>query len=152
MSDKGFSFFIRDKLEDICQKEYIEFKSTNLVLDIITFTSLGDEVKALQSLRSSQKVLQRCFWSKSKAQEMLFEIWRACFIYAKIDLDHYGGSNCFLYHEVFDEIHTTIVSNNLHLHTNSSALKNYLDDVKKNMRNLSESINNRLKDRHIKFV
>ena len=152
MSDKGFSFMIRDKLKDICQKEYIEFKSTNLVLDIITFTSLGDEARALQSLRSSQKLLDRCMFARKKAQEMLFEIWRACFIYAKIDLDHYGGSNGFLYHEVFDEIHSTIVTNHLHHYNNKAALSNYIEDVIKNMKTLSESINDRIKKENIKFV
>ena len=113
--DQEFSFEIRDHLKKLCDEErltdlfYVRNVNNRLennnvlqkldvyqvLIDLITYCSMGDKEEAVKSLHLSNQFLDACVdflwtldseWTKGIGTELLLEIWKLHFIDTKYHL------------------------------------------------------------------
>ena len=101
--DRGFDYILRDKLRQHCKENHIylnigifpanqkyQGSRHDLVLDMITYSSMGNWDQAVKSVQESFKFLRTYnrFVLDCSGFLLMFEVWKNCFIRAKYSLEH----------------------------------------------------------------
>ena len=104
VTDRGFDYVLRDKLKKHCMENnlYLHCSGMNskhdLIIDLITYSSMGDLNQALKSAEETNKFLNTMpqivnIWGlNQRKSRMMLEVWRNCFIRIKLALEHTGLS------------------------------------------------------------
>ena len=104
VTDRGFDYVLRDKLKKHCMEKnlYLHCSGMNskhdLIIDLITYSSMGDLNQALRSAEETNKFLNTMpqfvnIWGlNQRKSRMMLEVWRNCFIRIKLALEHTGLS------------------------------------------------------------
>ena len=99
MEDKEFSFYLRDKLSKYCDDNAILLslskpKNHPILMDMIVYSSLGDEEQGMENIKETYNFLmayqRQMFWGMwgvNRADELMWELWKSCFIRVKMALD-----------------------------------------------------------------
>ena len=106
LTDRGFDYVLRDKLKQHCMEKnlFLHCSGMNvqhdLIIDLITYSSMGDWNQALKSaeetnkfLRTFPQLMNAVLWGSTLNQRksrLMLEVWRNCFIRTKLALEHTG--------------------------------------------------------------
>ena len=106
LTDRGFDYVLRDKLKQHCMEKnlFLHCSGMNvqhdLIIDLITYSSMGDWNQALKSAEETNKFLKTfpplmnaLLWGSTLNQRksrLMLEVWRNCFIRTKLALEHTG--------------------------------------------------------------
>ena len=106
LTDRGFDYVLRDKLKQHCMEKnlFLHCSGMNvqhdLIIDLITYSSMGDWNQALKSAEETNKFLKTfpplmnaVLWGSTLNQRksrLMLEVWRNCFIRTKLALEHTG--------------------------------------------------------------
>ena len=106
LTDRGFDYVLRDKLKQHCMEKnlFLHCSGMNvqhdLIIDLITYSSMGDWNQALKSAEETNKILRTfpqlmnaVLWGSTLNQRksrLMLEVWRNCFIRTKLALEHTG--------------------------------------------------------------
>ena len=105
-TDRGFDYVLRDQLKQHCLEKnlYLHCSGMNakhdLIIDLITYSSMGDFKQALKSAEETNKFLNTMpqlvntiMWGlNQRKSRMMLEMWRNCFIRTKMALEYTGLS------------------------------------------------------------
>ena len=97
--DKEFSFLLRDRLTKYCDDNSIDLSHESpkhkMLLDMIVYCSMGDEEQGIENVKETYNFLMATwrqagileeFWALQKADALMWEFWKSCFIRVKIAL------------------------------------------------------------------
>ena len=97
--DKEFCFYLRDKLEKYCDDNSILLslskpKNHKMLMDMIVYSSMGDDEQGMESIKETHNFLmayQRHMfwgvWGVHRADDLMWEFWKSCFIRVKMAVD-----------------------------------------------------------------
>ena len=97
--DKEFNFYLRDKLSKYCDDGAILLslskpRNHRIVLDMIVYSSLGDEEQGMESVKETHNFLMAYqrhmfwgIWGVNRADDLMWEFWKSCFIRVKMAMD-----------------------------------------------------------------
>ena len=102
----GFDYVLRDKLKQHCREKnlFLHCDGMNmehdLLINLITYSSMGDWNQALKSAEETNKFLNTMpqlvntiMWGlNQRKSRMMLEMWRNCFIRTKMALEYTGLS------------------------------------------------------------
>ena len=162
VTDRGFDYLLRDKLKLHCLENnlYLHCSGMNakhdLIIDLITYSSMGDWKQALKSAEETNKFLNTMphylvntmLWGlpiNQRKSRMMLEMWRNCFIRTKLALEHTGLSQAnYDLHTIPQSLSRRIenfgspvdlilfIDNKMHeWETNSFSVYNYMMEKKK---------------------
>ena len=161
-TDRGFDYVLRDQLKQHCLEKnlYLHCSGMNakhdLIIDLITYSSMGDFKQALKSAEETNKFLNTMphylvntmLWGlpiNQRKSRMMLELWRNCFIRTKLALEHTGLSQAnYDLHTIPQSLSRRIenfgspvdlilfIDNKMHeWETNSFSVYNYMMEKKK---------------------
>ena len=107
--NRGFDYVLRDRLKQYCRERnlFLHCGGMNmmhdLLINLITYSSMGDWNQALKSAEETNKFLKTMpqfvniwglgIWEiNQRKSRMMLEVWRNCFIRIKLALEHTGLS------------------------------------------------------------
>ena len=98
MTEQGFSFQVRDHLTEVCKEKGITLmhqhqgEKFHQLLDLITFSSLGNLSDAVEYLLASNRLADSLdlYWihdCDSIMEDLIFQLWKKVFIHIKYKLN-----------------------------------------------------------------
>ena len=111
----GFDYVLRDKLKQHCREKnlFLHCDGMNmehdLLINLITYSSMGDWNQALKSAEETNKFLTTSpllvnntwWWIQEKNSKLILEVWRNCFIRTKLAIEYTGlGPTNYDYHTI----------------------------------------------------
>ena len=92
MTDKEFSFCLRDRLAKYCDDNDIilsvihqRARKDMMLLDMIVYSSMGDEEQGLENLKETYNFIlaARRQSRGARAEDLMWSFWKSCFIRVK---------------------------------------------------------------------
>ena len=113
--NRGFDYVLRDRLKQYCRERnlFLHCGGMNmkhdLLINLITYSSMGDWNQALKSAEETNKFLTTSpllvnntwWWIQENNSNLIFEVWRNCFIRTKLAIEYTGlGPTNYDYHTI----------------------------------------------------
>ena len=95
MTDKEFSFCLRDRLAKYCDDNDIilsvihqRARKDMMLLDMIVYSSMGDEEQGLENLKETYNFIlaARRQSRGARGEDLMWSFWKSCFIRVKMAL------------------------------------------------------------------